>query len=122
MMDEFLPFEIGFIFKAGPVVNSILESSGQSDTFRLGKINPSRDLQEGHHIILDAEFTNVLKVTLPGEGIGSNVEQRSIRSHNDATDVVGRELRIERLDNLVASLLAGNSIGAAVNLAKNYVD
>ena len=118
-MNEFLPLEIGIIFKAGPVVNSILESSGRSDTFRLGEINPSRDLQEGHHIILNAEFANVLKVTLPGKGIGSNVEQRSISSRNNATDVVGREFRIERLDDLVASLLAGNSVGATVNLAKN---
>ena len=90
--------------------------------FRLGEIDPSRDLQEGHHIILNAEFVNVLKVTLPGEGIGSDVERRSISSRNNATDVAGREFWIKRLDNLVASLLAGNSVGTTVNLAKNNVE
>ena len=117
-----MPLEIGIIFTAGPAVNRILESSGRSDTFRLGEINPSRDLQEGHHIILNTEFANVLKVTLPGKGITSDVERRSISSRNNVTDVVGREFRIKRLDNLVASLLVGNSIGATVNLSKNYVE
>ena len=61
-------------------------------------------------------------MTLPGKGIGSNIKQRSIGSRDDATDVVGREFWIERLDNFVASLLAGNSVGATVRFAKNDVD
>ena len=47
---------------------------------------------------------------------------RRLSSRNNVTDVVGREFRIKRLDNLVASLLVGNSIGATVNLSKNYVE